>query len=1210
MRIPGHEINNPGHIRLIDKFYALNCLILAVIILGLSFGSKAWGQGNLVSGSLSTPVLFDMSSYSIQPSTARTPVADVPNGLSATAAWNQYGMRLNWSVVDNGNGTYTYRYYFGPGWYPPTQPAGGTGGSTVDPYVTNKNILVWDIQLGAGITSLSQLSGLTWNAYQFDGAKIGSGTATHWDSYVDPDTGDVIDTIMASGDATVLKIADLTGKTGHRSAGYLTQNLFHGLQWSIPRDDSFIPIWNTDVNFDLTFASTYAPGWGNFFANSDQTKANNDYSEVVAFDGTFDATGKSIDTLSNGVTAAGGLETTPPTAVITDGPSPSVTKGGPATYTVTYDDDNFYSIALSTGNITLNRTGTANGAVTVSGTDTNGRTETGSNSRTVTISNITGDGTLGISLAAGTATDKAGNAALAAGPSETFTVDNTPPSVTISMPSMALTKSGPVTYTVTYGDANFNLSTLSKSDITLNGTGTATGSVSVSGLGSTRTVTINSITGNGTLGISIAAGTASDTAGNAAQASNPSLTFNVDNTTSTVSVDPSNGAQNIAVNSSVTAIFSEDIDPTTITGANFTLSGVNGTVNYSQATHTATFTPNTPLAYNTTYNATLTGIKDAAGNTMPDKSWTFNTEPIPAHPVASIMYSPSGPYKSGTIVTISAAFSEPMAATPVPKIALSGSASLLPTDMTMIDSQHYTYSYTAGSGDGDVIVSLSAGTNLAGVSVASTPISGATFAIDNTAPAVTSTSPPNGSSGMAINTPITATFSEAIDPSSLGISTFTVSGVTGTISYDPAGSTVTFIPNTPLAYSTSYTATVTGVKDPAGNTMTSDQSWTFNTGPMPDTTSPSAVIGYSPAGPYKEGTTVTITATFSEALADSPLPMISLSGADTLAAVNMMKTDAIHYTYNHTVGAATGDVTVSLSAGKDLAGNPILAAPVSGATFNIDNLPPLITDVYPANAAGDAAIGSTVAATFSEAVDPATINFSVSGVTGTVSYNETTYTATFTPDKALSYGTTYTATITGAKDPAGNIMAADKTWTFTTTAVPDTTPPAIISITPTDGEKGVDVKSVLTVQFSETVNLGNSSVTVNGVTGSTEYVDSTHTAYFIPSAGLAYYTTYTVTVTGVKDLAGNAMAADKTWTFTTAPHYGDLTGKGGELKIEDATLALQIAAGFVSPTALTDQQRAAADLAPLVNGKPQPDGKIDISDVVVILMKLVGLLNW
>jgi hypothetical protein len=83
--------------------------------------------------------------------------------------------------------------------------------------------------------------------------------------------------------------------------------------------------------------------------------------------------------------------------------------------TVTYSGAD--SISLTGANITLNKTDTANGAVNVTGA--------GNSTRTVTISGITGDGTLGISIAAGTASDSVGNTALASGASTTFTVDNT-----------------------------------------------------------------------------------------------------------------------------------------------------------------------------------------------------------------------------------------------------------------------------------------------------------------------------------------------------------------------------------------------------------------------------------------------------------------------------------------------------------------------------------------------------------------------------------------------------------------------------------------------------------------------------------------------------------------------------------------------------------------------------------------------------------------
>src|SRR5205809_2126239 len=140
-----------------------------------------------------------------------------------------------------------------------------------------------------------------------------------------------------------------------------------------------------------------------------------------------------------------------------------------------------------------------------------------------------GSGTATVALSTGT--DLAGNVITAAPTSgSTFTVDNTPPTVSIGAPSVATTSAGPVTYTVTYADANFNTSTLGVSNITLNTTGTATASIAVTGTGTTRTVTLSSITGDGTLGISIAAGTATDIVGNTAPATGPSTPFTVDNT--------------------------------------------------------------------------------------------------------------------------------------------------------------------------------------------------------------------------------------------------------------------------------------------------------------------------------------------------------------------------------------------------------------------------------------------------------------------------------------------------------------------------------------------------------------------------------------------------------------------------------------------------------------------------------------------------------
>jgi Ice-binding-like/Bacterial Ig-like domain len=95
---------------------------------------------------------------------------------------------------------------------------------------------------------------------------------------------------------------------------------------------------------------------------------------------------------------------------------------------------------------------------------------------------------------------------------------------------------------------------------------------------------------------------------------------------------------------------------------------------------------------------------------------------------------------------------------------------------------------------------------------------------------------------------------------------------------------------------------------------------------------------------------------------------------------------------------------------------------------------------------------AVITATFSKDMNPATINspattFTVSGpggnVSGTVNYVVTTRVATFTVSTALTASTPFTATIsTGVADTFGNHLAANKVWTFTTSA-PCNSPGAI-----------------------------------------------------------------------------------------------------------------------------------------------------------------------
>ncbi|MDQ7787348.1 MAG: Ig-like domain-containing protein [Thermodesulfovibrionales bacterium] len=100
---------------------------------------------------------------------------------------------------------------------------------------------------------------------------------------------------------------------------------------------------------------------------------------------------------------------------------------------------------------------------------------------------------------------------------------------------------------------------------------------------------------------------------------------------------------------------------------------------------------------------------------------------------------------------------------------------------------------------------------------------------DTTPPSVILTSPAGNAVEVSVNTVITAMFSEALDPSTVTASTFTVNGVTGTVAY--SGTTAMFTPSGILAYDTAYTVILTtGVRDNAGNAMVSDYGWSFTTG--------------------------------------------------------------------------------------------------------------------------------------------------------------------------------------------------------------------------------------------------------------------------------------------------------------------------------------------------------------------------------------------
>jgi hypothetical protein len=216
---------------------------------------------------------------------------------------------------------------------------------------------------------------------------------------------------------------------------------------------------------------------------------------------------------------------------------------------------------------------------------------------------------------------------------------------------------------------------------------------------------------------------------------------------------------------------------------------------------------------------------------------------------------------------------------------------------------------------------------------------------------------------------------------------------------------------------------------------------------------------------------------------------------------------------------------------------------------------PGVVSVTPAQGATGIATNTTVTATFSMTMNSASITtstFTLVGpggapVTGVVTYSGTT--ATFTPNAALAYGVTFTATITnGAATPGGAGLLGNYVWSFTVGTATITTPPVLVKTVPASGASSVVLNQAVSVTFSEAMNpltltasnfyvYLSSDPTKTALGGSYQYDPVNFIATFTPTSLLATNASYTAMVTnGATNVGNNPLVAGTVpnpWIFTT-----------------------------------------------------------------------------
>lgn len=308
-------------------------------------------------------------------------------------------------------------------------------------------------------------------------------------------------------------------------------------------------------------------------------------------------------------------------------------------------------------------------------------------------------------------------------------------------------------------------------------------------------------------------------------------------------------------------------------------------------------------------------------------------------------------------------------------------------------------------------------------------------------------------------------------------------------------------------------------------------------------TTPPLIVSVVP-GPGSTGVTVQtdLVVQFSEAMSRGTV-VISLSPAVAVGAITFGEDDTVASVRPAADLAFDTQYTVTVE-GQDLAGNPLAGLKTSSFTTASppDVTAPTVTAFSPSG--GAVSVSTTVAVTFSEAMDPGSVSVVLTPPAdlGTATWNAGNTVATWAPAAALLPSTLYSATVAG-EDPSGNALAGTLTFAFTTAAPPDTTPPTIASVSPGAGQTNVAWASNVSVNWSEAMDTaatnGAFALRQHGVAtplaGTFLWDAAGQLMTFDPAANLLASTVYDLTITvAARDLAGNALATEFTSSFTTA----------------------------------------------------------------------------
>jgi len=328
---------------------------------------------------------------------------------------------------------------------------------------------------------------------------------------------------------------------------------------------------------------------------------------------------------------------------------------------------------------------------------------------------------------------------------------------------------------------------------------------------------------------------------------------------------------------------------------------------------------------------------------------------------------------------------------------------------------------------------------------------------------IVSINPPAGLTNIPINTLIAVLFIRPVDRTTISSASFslvesnTATPVQGTFSFDFDDRIVIFAPQSVLKPSTGYTLSIaTSIKSADGIPLDQAFSGSFITAGVIDTVSPKVTtVPADKATGVPMNTNVVFI--FSEPMNPASLNSSTIvvtnngmpvSGNITL---NRINTGATFLPFSNFLPNSLVNVALS-SRVTDMAGNRIVGSGGVGNDFissfttasTTDTISPSIVSINPPNGAAGIDPHTTVSVTFSEPINPVTVNsetftISVGGVrqSGRISFSGQNTIVTFTPDQTFPTLSLVAVTLLpGISDMAGNFITSTFTSSFTTRGEP------------------------------------------------------------------------------------------------------------------------------------------------------------------------------